>query len=202
MKIINSKRSGEKRSHKSSDKSGSDSRLHEESSIEELKPNDSLDAGSRNEHESTKEHTRLTNKAVRLLSVREHSVKELREKLLSRTTMPELVSRVIERVIEYGYLSDERYAEVYVRSRKGRGFGPVRVGVELKNKGVDSHLIEEYVDKDSRCWFESARVQYQKKYGDSPVVDYAMWTKRARFMQSRGFNMEHINATIPVAESH
>ena len=45
-----------------------------------------------------------------------------------------------------------------------------------------------------------AREQYEKKYGVKPLDSYKEWTKRARFMQGRGFTMEHIQAVMPSAD--
>ena len=110
------------------------------------------------------------------------------------------IHAVIDDLIEKKYLSDERFTEVYIRSRALRGFGPVKIKAELKSKGVSNHLIQDYLDEASAVWFDNAQSQYQKKYGEAPISDYNAWTKRARFMQSRGFTMEHIHVTVPRVE--
>ncbi len=149
----------------------------------------------------------LFTKGVRLLAMREHSVKELTDKLNTKSANikqggligvdTDIVYAVIDELIENNYLSDERFAESYVRSRTNRGFGPVKIRSELKAKGVSSTLIEEYLRLGAAHWYDNAEAQYQKKYGDTPVSDYNTWSKRARFMQSRGFTMEHIQVSLP-----
>ena len=147
--------------------------------------------------ETKKEYDRLFAKGVRLLSMREHSAQEITDKLSAGAESLDIVYAVIDELNEKRYLSDERYAESYVRSRTIRGFGPLKIRAELKNKGIKNSMIDEYLNVDSPVWYDNARNQYRKKYGDEPVTDYNAWTKRARFLQSRGFTTEHIQVTLP-----
>jgi len=152
--------------------------------------------GSAPVDESKKEFDRLLATAVRLLAMREHSVKEMTHKLLARSQFADIVYAVVDELLTNKYVSDERFAESYVRFRSSKGFGPVKIRAELKSKGISNPLIEEHLNMSSDVWFEHAQNQHQKKYGDAPVSDYNVWTKRARFMQSRGFTMEHIHTVI------
>jgi len=147
-----------------------------------------------------KEFNELFARGLRLLAMREHSVKEIATKLFDKSEASDTVYAVVDELLEKKYLSDERFAESYVRARANRGFGPVKIKAELKQKGVSSGLIQDYLDEGAALWFDNAASQYQKKYGDSAISDYNAWTKRARFMQSRGFTMEHIHVTVPRIE--
>ena len=144
-----------------------------------------------------KEFNNLMAKGMRLLAMREHSIKEINDKLSAKALSKETVVAVLDELIENNYVSDERFAESYVRSRANRGFGPIKIRMELKNKGISNQLITEYLDMDSAIWLDNARNQYLKKYGDEAISDYNTWTKRARFMQSRGFTAEHIQVSLP-----
>lgn len=144
-----------------------------------------------------KEFNKVLERGIRLLSMREHSVREMRDKLSAKSDNSQHVADVLDQLIEKKYLSDDRFTEAYIRARGNRGFGPVKIRSELKNKGITSILIEEYLDDNSSQWFDSAKVQYQKKYGESSVDDYRSWSKRARFLQSRGFSSQHIQCVIP-----
>jgi len=144
-----------------------------------------------------KEYNQVFSKGIRLLSMREHSAQEITKKLLSKCDKPDLVYAVVDDLIENNYLSDQRFAESFVRSRQNRGNGPSKIRMELKGKGISTNMINDYLDDASAIWFENAKNQYHKKYGEGPVKDYNTWAKRARFMQSRGFSTEHIQVTIP-----
>ncbi len=81
--------------------------------------------------------------ALRLLGRREHSGKELRDKLKLRGYSPENINSVTENLIELNLLSDERFTEVYVRSRiKYKKKSPRAIYYDLLKKGVDKDLIQ------------------------------------------------------------
>lgn len=153
-----------------------------------------------------KEFNDLFARGIRLLAMREHSVKEMVNKLSDKSQSADgfdcaetsdTILAVIDELLEKKYLSDERFTESYIRSRGNRGFGPIKIKAELKNKGVSNTLIQDYLDHGAAVWFDHAKSQYKKKYGDGPIGDYSIWTKRARFMQGRGFTMEQIQVTVP-----
>ena len=143
------------------------------------------------------EYQRLFAKGIRLLSMREHSVREITTKLSVKCESMDTMYAVIDDLVEAKYLCDRRFTESFIRSKQNRGFGPSKINGDLKNKGINSILIDEFLDQNSAIWMDIAISQYQKKYGDTPVIDYKTWAKRARFMQSRGFSMEHIQVTVP-----
>jgi len=58
----------------------------------------------------------------------------------------EIVSAVVKRLREYGYLDDAAFAETYARLRhENEKLGARRVRQDLKQKGVRSELVEETV---------------------------------------------------------
>ena len=143
-----------------------------------------------------KEFNELFARGIRLLAMREHSVKEITNKLFDKSENSDALHAVIDDLLERKYLSDERFAESYVRSRSNKGFGPVKIRSELKTKGISNALIQDNVNENAAIWFDNAEAQHAKKYGASPIENYAAWTKRARFLQSRGFTMEQIHCVI------
>ena len=63
------------------------------------------------------------NKALDIISRREHSEKEIKNKLLNKFDTPELIDEVILKLIENNLINNVRYAEMYVHVRKRKGFG-------------------------------------------------------------------------------
>jgi regulatory protein len=81
--------------------------------------------------------------ALRALGVRAHSVGDLRQKLLRRAENESDVAPVLERLKEYGYLDDRRYAESFSASRlENQGFGRARVVHDLRKRRVAPGLAE------------------------------------------------------------
>ena len=134
--------------------------------------------------------------AVRLLSRREHSAYEIRDKLLKRDFDNEEIDRVIVELQQGGWLSDERFAEAYIRMRQLKGFGPMRIAMELKERGVKEGIIDDYLHVDDEVWRQTLEQQYRKKYKDKPIEDYSDKAKRIRFLQYRGFALDVIYQVV------
>lgn len=92
--------------------------------------------------------------------------------------------------------SDARYTESYVHSRGRRGFGPLRIKIELQERGVSPELVSSYVDFDDRVWLEVACKEYEKKFGTEATHSAKDRAKRMRFLQSRGFTGDIIQKTF------
>lgn len=134
--------------------------------------------------------------AVRLLSRREHSVFEMRDKLLRRDFDEVEVTRAIDELQQGGWLSDERFAEAYIRMRQQKGFGPIRIAMELNERGVSDIIIEQNLDTSDDSWLATLHQQYQKKYKGRSIDDYNEKAKRMRFLQYRGFTIDMINRVV------
>ncbi len=82
--------------------------------------------------------------ALRLLTARNYSVAELRDRLRRRAARASDAVRVVERLRELGYLDDRKYAELYARLRlENDGFGQSRVVRDLIRKKIPRQLAEE-----------------------------------------------------------
>jgi len=91
---------------------------------------------------------RTFERAVKLLAARPRSVAELRQRLLqTRTTDSSTVELVIDRLREYGYLDDERFAFSYASLKvKQRPVGRRRLEQDLKFKKVDKQVADEALE--------------------------------------------------------
>ncbi len=134
--------------------------------------------------------------AVKLLSRREHSALEIRDKLLKRDFEEEEIAQAISELKQGGWLSDERYAEAYIRMRQQKGFGPIRIAMELQERGVEESIVEAFMHDSEESWQQILERQYLKKYKNRPVEDYNDKAKRIRFLQYRGFSLDAIYRTI------
>ena len=77
------------------------------------------------------------NKALDIVSRREHSEKEIKNKLLEKFDAPEIIEQVVLKLIENNLINDVRFAEMYVLVRKRKGFGPKKIQFELMARGID-----------------------------------------------------------------
>ncbi len=125
---------------------------------------------------------------MRMLASREHSREELRRKLGAGCTDAGKVERVLDLLERRGDLSDERFVEAYIRSRKRKGYGPLRIHGGLRERGIDDAQISERLDESDAEWRELLREAARRKFGDAPATDQGEWMKRACFLEYRGFS--------------
>ena len=82
--------------------------------------------------------------AAAFLAVRSRSVDETRKRLIHLGYPPAIVERVIERLVEIGYLDDLDFARAWVESRdRARPRGAVALRRELGRKGVPDEVVAE-----------------------------------------------------------
>ena len=140
--------------------------------------------------------TVIYNKALDLVSRREHSQYELIQKLNKRfpETMP-IIEEVVKKLAVNNILNDERFAEMYLNSRARKGFGPKKIEMELNFKKVDSSLtaiaIAEY-----ESWTENAQNELLKKFKGVKPTDYNSKMKQKQFLFNRGFSSQIIERIL------
>ena len=106
---------------------------------------------------------RTYNCAVGILSRRDHSCKELTEKLRIKG-MGEYARNAVDKLVEQGYLDDERFAVSYARELiRLKSYGKRRVEQELYRKGIDRDIISTVLEE---CEFPSERLTelIERKY--------------------------------------
>ena len=136
------------------------------------------------------------NKAIQLLSRREYSRHELEKKLYSFAKDVDSTN-MLSRLAEAGYLSDERFAESFIRMKIGQGHGLNRIRFELSQKGIDAELITQTLESLQVDWFELAAELYQRKYRSQPrYEDFKEKNKRMRYMSQKGFSIDEINYAL------
>ena len=129
--------------------------------------------------------------AMNLLARREHSMLELRNKLKRRFSCHLLIEEQLSRLAQERLQSDARFTESYVRHRSSRGYGPLRLREELRERGVSEIEVDAAIQEQEIDWFALAADVILKKFGTVPSRDVKEKSKRVRFMQYRGFLAEH-----------
>ena len=140
--------------------------------------------------------SRARHSALRLLARREHSQYELRRKLKARGYGDRLVDELLAELITERLLSDTRYAEAMVTNRASRGYGPLRICMELRDRGVAEGIVDKVLQKAEVDWDERLRHTYDRKYGGIAVESFKTWASRAQFLNNRGFSVDAIRRVI------
>lgn len=129
--------------------------------------------------------------AMDLLARREHSRFELCSKLCRRFTDRAMVEEQLSLLAKEGLQSDVRFAESYARQRVSRGYGPVRVREEMRERGVSENDFAVAMEELAIDWRAVAAQVLLKKFGAQDAADLKDKARRIRFMQYRGFTAEH-----------
>jgi regulatory protein len=137
----------------------------------------------------------LRRRAMDYLARREHSVSELRRKLTEK--FPETDTQLLESVLcslqDDGLLSDQRFAESYVRARFNKGYGPQYILSHLKNAGVPDDISSQELCIYENEWVLNLQKVVCKRFGSPlPQPGTLAWAKLERFAQARGFRGNHL----------
>ena len=139
---------------------------------------------------------RARNSAMRLLARREHSRAELRGKLVGRGFENDSVEELLQGLEDQDLLSDERFAMSLIASRAETGYGPKRIDLELRNRGVSEELAREALAKAEVDWGQQVTDQVVRKFGSDPAQTFPEWARRARYLERRGFGQDAIRLAI------
>lgn len=134
--------------------------------------------------------------ALMILGAREHSTKELSTKLSQRGHTSEDIAKTIAHLQDMNYLNDQRFAEVFVRSRASKPLGPLRIRQELAMKGIKENIASQALEECEADWFELARELKERKFGEQKYADFKEKAKQTRYLQYRGFSFEHIKYAL------
>ena len=137
----------------------------------------------------------IYNKSLDLLSRREHSTKEIREKLLLRFDDCAVIDSVLTKLEKNNLISNLRFAEAYVSSRKRKGFGPKKISFELISKGVSESITNKAITEEGG-WKKAAKQVFVKKFKNGKNSDAKDILKQKTFLQNRGFGFKEIESVF------
>jgi len=135
-------------------------------------------------------------RACDFLARREHSRKELANKLARRCADSNLIEDLLDKLSSEGLQSDQRFAENFVHHSLNKGHGPNKIKQELKQRGIESSLISQCMESESIDWISLAEEVRLKKYGENIPDDYQNKAKQSRFLYSRGFSSDVISTIM------
>lgn len=132
------------------------------------------------------------NYALWLLGAREHSTKELQQKLSRKGYEQDAIDEAVNYLLDLNYLSDERYAEAFCRSKAAKPLGKQRILNELRMKGIPEPMAKEALNSLEVDWFELALELKQRKFGYEVEKDFKARAKQTRYLVYRGFSFDEV----------
>ena len=131
-----------------------------------------------------------------MLAGREHSRTELQRKLAARGHTTSAVEQVLDDLQGRGLLDDRRFAEQYTQMRVRKGYGPLRIRAELRERGIDAGIVGVLLDTGSYDWRELLQEVRLKRFGPQKPAVRAEQARQARFLSQRGFPESLVRAAL------
>ncbi len=134
--------------------------------------------------------------ALRFLNYRPRSEAELRSKLEGKGFEPSVIDATLQRLVEEGWVCDDRFARAWVESRKAsRPRSRRLIALELRRKGISEENIQQAVaDLEDTELAYQAGLRYARRLEG---LDYATFYRRlAGFLERRGFAYGTVVATV------
>lgn len=102
--------------------------------------------------------------AIKYISVRLRSIKEIEEYLKKKEQNEELINIAITKLIKLGYLDDNKFTKAFIKDKLNfTSMGDYKIRIELQNLGVNYEIIEENISQiDSRLIEEKMKKQIEK----------------------------------------
>ena len=135
-------------------------------------------------------------KAMDFLARREYGQTELIRKLADKGFDRDVAAEAVTRLTEDDLQSDERFSESFVQSRINQGKGPVRIRLDLGQKGISDSITDVALEEADADWRAMAHEQRIKKFGRDLPPDFKEKARQMRFLQYRGFEQDHIQSAF------
>ena len=137
---------------------------------------------------------RAKEKALWLISYRDHSKKELKDKI-KRTCDEDSAEKAVERMEELGLVNDESYARQYAQKLIfGKRMSKRAAMQELARKGIDRDTAEAVLDDIEVDNREQIREVIEKKYRD--IGDEKIRRRAVAALQRLGYGWDDIRAVL------
>jgi regulatory protein len=138
--------------------------------------------------------------ALKLLARRDHFRAELGDKLRCRAFDDGDIEAALDRIEGLGLLDDESLARRFVEFRSvDRGWGPARLSVELRRRGVDRDLAERVARLDDATHDRALETAVRRVVVRAKSGWWRLPDRRARLISSligRGFDPDVASSAI------
>ena len=135
-------------------------------------------------------------RAVRFLSYRPRSVKEVEDNLRKHETPEHVIASIIERLTGSGVINDQKFARLWIENRSEfRPRGSFALRTELRQKGIADKVIEDVLadlDEDELAYAAGRKKAPKIKAAD----EHEFKRKMYGFLSRRGFSYQTISEVV------
>ena len=131
-----------------------------------------------------------------MLARREHSRSEIRQKLTDLGGLQADTEQVLEDLVSRRLQSETRFAEIFVRSRAERGYGPRSIEADLRAKGLDADQLAMALSESGYDWVRQAIEVRERRFGKVLPREPKEKARQMRFLQYRGFTQAQLSRAL------
>lgn len=137
-------------------------------------------------------------KALELLSLRDHAAGELYTKLLQKGYQKVAIEAAIEYLQGKNYLNDERFISLFMKELVERKrLGPAKIREKLYQRGLHSDLINEHLNYyDHETQVANCHYHLLKKFKTPIFENREDKAKAVRYLQAKGFAWDVISVVL------
>jgi regulatory protein len=93
-------------------------------------------------------------------------------------------------------INEQRFTENYIHWRRAKGYGPLRIAMELQARGITREMIAEQLDISDNAWFQQVQKVWHKYFKGNANSDFKLRAKQIRFLLHKGFTQEQIESVF------
>ncbi|OGV90429.1 hypothetical protein A3A66_03725 [Microgenomates group bacterium RIFCSPLOWO2_01_FULL_46_13] len=147
------------------------------------------------------EGERLWQRVLYYIGIRQRSRQEMAiylKKKLKSGQSEEVIDKVLAKLEQFNLLNDEEFGRAWLEAKLKKGFGPLRVQFDLRQKGIDKKVVRELITAVSReRWRMGADEVVAKKMRLWRSLPTDHQRQRAfRLMTSRGFPLDIVKQVV------
>ena len=136
------------------------------------------------------------NKALKYLSYKNRSTKEIYDYLIKKGFSETEINEAIEKLIEYKFLDDTNFSEIFIRDRQLKGRSKRMISYELKQKGINRDTAEKTLES-AKDDLKTAKEYIEKRMHQFNRLDPEKRKQRIiGRLQSRGYNWDVIKEVL------
>jgi len=136
------------------------------------------------------------NKALKYLSYKNRSTKEIYDYLKKKEYSESDINQAIGKLIEYKFLDDNNFSEMFIRDRQLKGKSKRFISYELKQKGINKDTSEESLNNANDDLL-TASEYIEKRINQFNRLDPEKRKQRiVGRLQSRGYSWDVIKEVI------
>ena len=132
------------------------------------------------------------NTATNYLGANLKTKKQLKDYLTKKQFDKKIITKVLEKLTEYGVVNDKTFATAFIKSNENK-FSKRVMQQKLMTKGVKKEEFEETI---AECNDRELCVKFAVKFMKNKTLDDKTKEKLLRHLQYKGFNFDDINFAL------